>query len=169
MRRLGSSARAAWETFRNRYVSFAFRFALGATFIVSGAGKLPERAEFVSQCQEYNLLPDVLARLYGTGLPWVEVIVGSFLLLGLVSRFASVIGMLTALSCIIANSIILYRGMNMECGCFGEMGGVLLTRDALLIDIALLIMAFQILVHKGKFLSLDSIIFRRKSSEAASD
>jgi len=94
--------------------------------------------------------------------------VGSFLLLGLFSRFASGIGMLTALSCIIANSIILYRGVNMECGCFGEVA-VLQTRDALLIDIALLIMAFQILVHKGEFLSLDSIIFRRKSSEAASD
>jgi len=99
----------------------------------------------------------------------VEVVVGSFLLLGLLSRLAAGIGILTALSCIIANSIILYRCVNMECGCFGEMGGVLLTRDALLIDFALLIMALQILVHKGEFLSLDSIIFRRKSSEAASD
>jgi len=50
MKRLGSFARAVWETFRNRYVSFAFRFALGTTFIVSGAGKLPGRAEFVNQC-----------------------------------------------------------------------------------------------------------------------
>ena len=168
MKRLRDSARGVWGTFRNRYVTFALRLVVGVTLIVSGAGKLPERAEFINLCQEYDLLPDVLARLYGTGLPWVEVIVGSFLLLGLLSRFASGIGMLTALSCIIANSIILYRGVNMECGCFGEMA-VLQTRDALLIDIALLIMAFQILVHKGEFLSLDSIIFRRKSSKGASD
>jgi len=168
MKRLRNSARGVWGTFRNRYVTFALRLVVGVTLIVSGAGKLPERAEFINLCQEYDLLPDVLARLYGTGLPWVEVIVGSFLLLGLLSRFASGIGMLTALSCIIANSIILYRGVNMECGCFGEMA-VLQTRDALLIDIALLIMAFQILVHKGEFLSLDSIIFRRKSSKGASD
>jgi len=168
MKKLGSSARAVWEIFRNRYVTFALRLVVGVTLIVSGAGKLPERAEFVSQCQELDLLPDVLARLYGTGLPWVEVIVGSFLLLGLFSRFAAGIAILTALSCIIANSIILYRGVNMECGCFGEMA-ILLTRDALLIDFALLIMALQILVHKGEFLSLDSIVFRRKSSEGASD
>ena len=168
MKKLRDSARAAWETFRNRYVSLVFRFALGTTLIVAGAGKLPERAEFVSQCQQYELLPDVLARLYGTGLPWVEVAIGCLLLLGLLSRFASGIGILTALSCIIANSIILYRGVNMECGCFGE-AAVLLTRDALVIDFVLLIMAFQILVHKREFLSLDSIIFRRKSSEGASD
>jgi len=98
----------------------------------------------------------------------VEVVVGSFLLIGLFSRFAAVIGILTVLSCIAANSILLYRGLTMECRCFGELA-VIQTRDALLIDFALLIMAFQILVHKGKFLSLDSIIFRRKSSEAASD
>ena len=168
MKRLRDSAREVWGTFRNRYVTFALRLVVGVTLIVSGAGKLPERAEFVSQCQELDLLPDVLARLYGTGLPWVEVSIGALLLLGLLSRFAAGIGILTVLSCIIANSIILYRGVNMECGCFGEMA-ILLTRDALLIDIALLIMAFQILVHKGEFLSLDSIIFRRKSSEAASD
>ena len=168
MNRLRASARAVWEIFRNRYFGFACRFALGTTLIVSGAGKLPERAEFVSQCQQYELLPDVLARLYGTGLPWVEVIVGSFLLLGLLSRFAAGIGILTAVSCIVANSILLYRGLNLECGCFGELA-VLQTRDALLIDLGLLIMAFQVLVHKGEFLSLDSIIFRRKSSEAASD
>ncbi|TET16360.1 MAG: DoxX family membrane protein [Dehalococcoidia bacterium] len=168
MKKLGTSARAVWGVLRNRYVSFAFRFALGTTFIVSGAGKLPERAEFVRQCQQYDLLPDVLARLYGTGLPWVEIVVGSFLLLGLFSRFAAGIGMLTALSCIIANSILLYRGLNLECRCFGELA-VIQTRDALLIDFALLIMAFQVLVHRGEFLSLDSIIFRRKSSEAASD
>ena len=168
MKKPGSFARAVWEIFRNRYVGFACRFALGTTLIVSGAGKLPERAEFVNRCQELNLLPDVLARLYGSGLPWVEVVVGSFLLLGLLSRFASVIAILTAVSCIIANSIILYRGVNMECGCFGELA-VLQTRDALLIDLGLLIMAFQVLVHKGEFLSLDSIIFRRKSSEGASD
>jgi uncharacterized membrane protein YphA (DoxX/SURF4 family) len=168
MNRLRASARAVWEIFRNRHLSFALRLVVGVTFIVSGAGKLPERAEFVSQCQQYELLPDVLARLYGTGLPWVEVIVGSFLLLGLLSRFAAGIGILTAVSCIVANSILLYRGLNMECGCFGELA-VLQTRDALLIDLGLLIMAFQVLVHKGEFLSLDSIIFRRKSSEDASD
>ena len=169
MKRLMDSARTVWEKFRNRYVGFTFRLALGTTLIVAGAGKLTERAEFVTLCEELDLLPDILARFYGTALPWVEIVVGSLLLLGLLSRFASGIGILTALSCIIANSIILYRGMNMECGCFGEMGGVIQTRDALLIDFALLIMAFQILLHKGEFLSLDSLIFRRKSSEAAPD
>lgn len=168
MRKLRSFAVAAWGILRNRHLSFALRLVVGVTFIVSGVAKLPEKAAFVDEVAEYALLPDALAQVYGTALPWVEITVGSLLLLGLFSRFASGIGMLAALSCIIANSIVLYRGLNMECGCFGEMA-ILQTRDALLIDFALLIMAFQILVHKGEFLSLDGIVFRRKSSEAASD
>lgn len=168
MRKLRIFAVAAWGILRNRYVGFALRLVVGVTFIVSAVAKLPEKAAFVDEVAEYALLPDALAQVYGTALPWVEITVGSLLLLGLFSRFASGIGMLAALSCIIANSIVLYRGLNMECGCFGEMA-ILQTRDALLIDFALLIMAFQILVHKGEFLSLDGIVFRRKSSEAAPD
>ncbi len=168
MRKLRSFAVAAWGILRNRYLSFALRLVVGVTFIVSAVAKLPEKAAFVDEVAEYALLPDALAQVYGTALPWVEITVGSLLLLGLFSRLASGVGMLAALSCIIANSIVLYRGLNMECGCFGEMA-ILQTRDALLIDFGLLIMAFQILVHKGEFLSLDSMIFRRKSSEAASD
>ncbi len=162
MRRIRRVLGALCVVFRNRYLSFFFRLALGVVFIVSGAGKFPEGAAFVNQVEGFDLLPNVLARFYGTALPWVEVVVGAFLILGLLSRFAAGIGGLAALSFIIANSIILYRGLNLECGCFGDIF-VFHTRDALIIDFALLIMAIQILVHKGEFLSLDSRIFRRKT------
>lgn len=163
MRRLRSAGETAWVIFSNRYLSFVFRIAMGATFIVSGAGKLPERAEFVKQCAEYNLLPDVLVSIYGNALPWVEVVVGVLLVVGLVSRVAAGVGVLTAVSCIIANSVILYRGLNMECGCFGEVA-VLQTRDALIIDFALLIMGLQVLLRRGDLFSLDSLIRRRQVS-----
>jgi len=106
----------------------------------------------------------VLARFYGATLPWLEVIIGALLILGLFSRFASAIGSLVAFSFIVANSVVLYRGLNLECGCFGDLA-VLRSRDALIIDIVVLIMALQILLRKGEFLSLDSKIFRRKTSD----
>jgi uncharacterized membrane protein YphA (DoxX/SURF4 family) len=83
------------------------------------------------------------------------------LIIGLLSRFAAVIAMLSSLSFIIANSVVLYRGLNLECGCFGQ-AAVLQTRDALIIDCVMLIVAFLILIHKGEFLSLDSLLFRKK-------
>jgi len=158
-------AQTSWGAFRNRYLSFVFRIGLGVIFIISGAGKLPELAAFVDQVEEANLLPHALARAYGTALPYVEIAIGALLILGLLSRFAAGIGGLAALSFIIGNSTRLYRGLYGECGCFGSIASLQFsTREALIIDCVLLIMAIQILVHKGEFLSLDSIIFHRKIS-----
>jgi len=149
--------------FRNRYLSFVFRIALGAVFIISGAGKLPELAAFVDQVEEANILPHALARVYGTALPYVEIVIGALLILGLLSRFAAGIGGLASLSFIVGNSTMLYRGLYGECGCFGSIASLQFsTREALIIDFVLLVLALQILIHKGEFLSLDSVIFRRK-------
>jgi len=163
MRGLSSFFSAAWGAFRNRYLSLLFRIGLGVVFIVSGAGKLPELAAFVNQVEEADILPHALARVYGTALPWVEIVIGALLILGLFSRFAAGIGGLAALSFIIGNSTRLYQGLYGECGCFGTIASLnFSTRDALIIDFVLMIMAIQILVHKGEFLSLDSWIFRRR-------
>lgn len=154
---------ATWGVFRNRYLSLVFRIALGVVFIISGAGKLPELAAFVDQVEEANVLPHVLARAYGTALPYVEIAIGALLIMGLLSRFAAGIGGLAALSFIIGNSFRLHRGLYGECGCFGNIASLQFsTWEALIIDCVLLVMAIQILVHKEEFLSLDSIIFRRK-------
>ncbi len=164
MKKIRSFFTKACAVVRNRYLSFVFRLAFGVTFIVSGAWKLPEGGSFVTKVEGFDLLPDALAQFYGTALPWVEIVIGALLVLGLFSRLASAIGGLVSLSFIVANSLVLYRGLNLECGCFGDLA-VLQTRDALLIDFAMLIMALQILFHKGELLSLDSRIFRKKTSD----
>ena len=160
-------AELSCEIFRNRYPSFVFRIGLGVVFIVSGSGKLPEGAAFVDQVEEANILPHALARAYGTAFPYVEIVIGALLILGLLSRFVAGIGGLAALSFIIGNSTRLYRGLYGECGCFGSIASLqFTTREALIIDCVLLIMAIQILIHRGEFLSLDSAIFRRKKRGA---
>jgi uncharacterized membrane protein YphA (DoxX/SURF4 family) len=166
VRRIKGWAQTSCGVFRNRHLAFVFRVALGLVFIVSGAGKLAEGAAFVDQLEEANILPHALARVYGTALPYVEIVIGALLILGLFSRFAAGIGGLATLSFIIGNSTRLYRGLYGECGCFGNIAFLQFsTRDALIVDFALLIVAIQILIHKGEFLSLDSKVFRRKTPD----
>jgi uncharacterized membrane protein YphA (DoxX/SURF4 family) len=157
-----------WEACQHRYVILVCRLGVGITFIISGMSKLPEGTAFVKEVEKYRLLPDALANAYGSALPWVEIILGSLLILGLVSRVTAGIGFLTALSLVIANSVVLYRGLNLECGCFGGLAE-LQTRDAIIIDSILLIVTFLILMYKGKFISLDSFIFPNRKSEPAPD
>jgi len=165
MKKLRSFSFKACAVVRNRYLSFIFRLGLGVIFIISGAGKLPELAAFSDLVEEANVLPHALARAYGTALPYVEIVIGALLILGLLSRFAAGIGGLAALSFIIGNSTRLHRGLYGECGCFGSIASLQFsTLEALIIDCVLLVMAIQILIHKGEFLSLDSLVFRRKAS-----
>ena len=167
MKKLRRFVEISCEIFRNRYLSFVFRIILGVIFIISGAAKLPELAAFVDQVEEANILPHALARAYGTALPYVEIVIGALLILGLLSRLAAGIGGLAGLSFIIGNSTRLHRGLYGECGCFGSIASLQFsTQEALIIDCVLLIMAIQILVHKGEFLSLDSVIFRRKPPDS---
>lgn len=156
--------RASCVTLRSPYISFAFRLALGGTLIFSGAGKVQEGSAFVAEVEKYALLPDAVAQVYATLLPGVEIAIGVLLILGLVTRFAAGAGLLATLSLIIANAVILYRGLNMECACFGSLA-TFHTRDAIIVDCIMLLMAVQILLHRGDFLSLDSVVLRRRRAE----
>jgi len=164
MTQLKEVTRASWVTLRSPYISFAFRLALGGTLIFSGVGKVQEGSAFVAEVDKYALLPDAVAHVYATLLPGVEIAIGVLLILGLVRRLAAGVGFLATLSLIIANGVILYRGLNMECACFGSLA-TLHTRDAIIVDCIMLLMAVQILLHRGDFLSLDSIVFRRRKAE----
>ena len=158
-------ARAAWKLFRHRYVSFVFRLAGGILLVVSGStkvaigGAFAEEVAKVEEATGVQFLPGALTDFYAMALPWVEIVVGALLILGVFSRVAAGVGALTVLSFIIANGVILYRGLNLECPCFGE-AAELHTREAIIIDSFLFAMALQILVHKGDFLSLGSKVGR---------
>ena len=127
---------------------------------------MSEAAVFIDQVEGANVLPHALARAYGTALPYVEIVMGALLIVGLLSRFAAAVGGLMALSFIIGNSTRLYWGLYEECGCFGSIAFLQLgTLDALIVDVVLLLMTIQIIMHKGEFLSLDSLIFRRNLAQ----
>lgn len=75
------------------------RLALGLYFLLAGVAKIRSGVEnFVdgsfSRLQP-SWLPEILARPYGYALPFLEVIVGGMLILGLIGRLAAgVIGMM---------------------------------------------------------------------------
>ncbi len=152
------------EIIRHRYLGFAFRIIAGGTLVFSGITKVLADSPFVDEVAEYDLLPEGLVDVFAATLPWVEIVVGVYLLLGLALRIAAVVGALSALSFVIANSIILHRGLNLDCPCFGDNAAVP-TEVALGMDCVLFIMALQILIRKGDFLSLGSFISGGGSSE----
>jgi uncharacterized membrane protein YphA (DoxX/SURF4 family) len=151
----------AWSLLGNPYLLLALRLIVGLTLIFSAAGKLPHQAEFVRAVQAHGLLPSVLADLYGSALPWLELLMGTFLVLGLFTRFAAGVTLLMVVSFLVANGTAVFsreRVSDTACGCFRWI--TVKTGDALIIDIVLILFLVILLARPQRLLSLDRVLRR---------
>jgi len=147
----------------NRYLFLFCRLVIGALFLFSGITKLTEPAEeFALQIEQYQLLPNVLVTPFAMTLPWVELVFGGLVILGIWVKFDSIILGLTMLSFIIAISQAMIRGIGLDdCGCFGEVIEVGETPGQVLIrDIAFMMPIIYLFFSKTRFFSLDRYLLK---------
>ncbi|MEI7432158.1 MAG: MauE/DoxX family redox-associated membrane protein [Betaproteobacteria bacterium] len=114
------------------------RMLVGGAFVVAGALKVADPAKFALDVSHYRLVPYELINLVAILLPWIEITSGLFVLAGIWLRAAAlVITSLTVMFLVLIVSA-LARGLNIECGCFGTVGGKHIGLVNLVIDSALL-------------------------------
>ncbi len=115
--------------FTSEKVLLASRLILGSIFIAASIGKLQHSGEFTTLVASYNILPYSLAVIYGYIVPWLELLIGSLLILGLLTRFVSAVSIPLIISFIIASSHKLLAGAGGGCGCFGDVMPLTLTQS----------------------------------------
>ena len=96
----------------------AARLILGVVFIYASVDKILHPAAFAKAIYNYQILPGALINLTGLVLPWLELVLGLFLIIGLFregSVCMATVLMLVFLGAMIFN---LARGLNIHCGCF---------------------------------------------------
>jgi uncharacterized membrane protein YphA (DoxX/SURF4 family) len=98
------------------------RLVVGGVWIAAGLIKLPDPAESVRAVRAYRLLPEATVHAVGYGLPFLEIIVGLLLVLGLGTRIAAGLSSLVFVLFIIGISSAWARGLQIDCGCFGGGG-----------------------------------------------
>ena len=94
-------------------------FVLAAVFVVAGISKIADPPGFAEEVYNYRLLPGAAVNALALVLPWLEVLAGLALFLGLWRRTAAGIFGLLLLVFIGALAINLARGRPVDCGCFG--------------------------------------------------
>jgi uncharacterized membrane protein YphA (DoxX/SURF4 family) len=112
-----------WKTTKNilthPYLMIPVRLYLGYTFLISGWEKINHMEGFVTIVKGYNVLPPWIAEIFGRSLPFVEIIVAVYFVVGLLTRWTSVVTALMMFSFMIATVINLVRGTSpLNCGCF---------------------------------------------------
>ena len=143
----------------------ALRLLLGGTLVFSATVKLPMHSEFVNLVNAYHLLPAWMATIYATALPWVELLVGAYLVLGIRVRPIAVIAGLISISFIVANVSAIMRGDETCLHCFGQVIDLPVV-TALIIDIAMVAIASYLVIvgSRAKTLSFDGWFGNRQRS-----
>jgi putative oxidoreductase len=96
------------------------RIALGALFIFAGAAKAYDPDAFAIEIQRYNLIPWVTAALVAVYLPWLEIMVGALLILKYLEHGALLLIAFLLIVFTFALASATFRGLNIDCGCFGK-------------------------------------------------
>ncbi len=131
----------------NNNANLVLRIFLGGTFVLSSESKLPHHTEFVEVVKDYDLLPEMLSSAYGNALPWVELLIGVYLLLAILVRPSAFIALLMGISFMVANITAVARGDEYCGSCFGELVtipvGQAVAFDVFILIAALCLVLFQ--------------------------
>ena len=102
----------------NRYVILLSRFILGIIFIYASIDKIIDPISFSSTIDNYHISPYSLNNIAALVIPWMELIIGVFLIFGIFISGSSFIAILLLLFFIFILTQALLRGINVDCGCF---------------------------------------------------
>jgi len=102
----------------DKRVVLLFRLVLGVTFIYASLDKIAHPEQFARIIYNYKILPHFLINIFAVTLPWVEFLAGLFLILGIFTQSASLLICFLLMVFVFAISINLFRGIDLNCGCF---------------------------------------------------
>jgi uncharacterized membrane protein len=104
---------------RNQTVHGVFRVVLGGLFVYAGVVKVLEPLDFAQNIRNYALVGQSLSFIAAIVLPWLEILAGACLVVGVWKRGAAlaISGLLVFF--IALTVVTMIRGLDVDCGCFG--------------------------------------------------
>jgi putative oxidoreductase len=145
------------------YTAFVCRVVLGVVFIYASVDKILHPAVFARAVQNYRIVPLEAVNAFAIVLPWIELVAGLLLVLGLFSGGSVLVITFLILVFLVALSSVLIRGIDTACGCFSSSGGGRVTIGYVIRDLALLLLALHLFLYDHGILSLDCLIRRQRS------
>ena len=127
----------------SKRVAKLFRWILGIIFIYSSLDKLQHPVDFAQAVVNYQILPVIFVNLVAIILPWLELVCGILLVIGIYKRGSLLIINVLLTVFFAAIAVTLFRGLEIGCGCFsvsnGEdtIGVSYLLRDSVLIGMGI--------------------------------
>ncbi|HEY8285171.1 MAG TPA: MauE/DoxX family redox-associated membrane protein [Chloroflexota bacterium] len=159
---------------RSRYLALAFRLFLAVVFLIAGGSKLAHANLFVDTVKGYKMLPGSLVRPFGLALPWIEVLVGLYLLVGLFTRLAALAAGVFLVIFLFALGVQIAHGHTGDCGCVVGIDNPVITAFIggnnigpwdLIRDSILVLMAAFVALAPRPLLAVDGWLQARREAE----
>ena len=106
------------------WISTLVRLAMAGILVFAAIPKLQDIPQSIIAVRAYRLLPEAVVPFVGTMLPFLEVTLALFLILGLFTRIAAIVWLVMMAGFMIGVGWVWYKGYPIDCGCFGGGGAV---------------------------------------------
>ena len=140
--------------FSNKYLILIIRTVIAVIFIVAGAEKIANPENFALSISNYRLFPVYSINIFAVVLPWIEIISGILLLFGIAVKENSTIILTLLLIFTSAIVISLFRGLSIDCGCFGK--GTQIGMLKLGENLLMILGTFLLTIYDSYFFSLQN-------------
>ena len=142
------------QILNNKYLLLIIRLVLGFVFIYAAVTKISDPNGFSQAIYNYKLLPHFLVNILAIILPWVELSAGLLLIFGVSVKENSAIISGLLIIFILAVLISFFRGLDIECGCFGTVDGSKVGLQKILENVGLLILGIILIKFDSNLLSI---------------
>lgn len=140
------------QWWRSEWLTVRVQIALGVIFIAAALPKIVDPPSFAHMIYNYKLVPKPILGAVALTMPWVELLCGVALVLGIWRKTAAKLVGAMLIMFIVAISINLARGNAVNCGCF-DVTSASKSKEELLAemkwviirDIGMLVMVAQLL------------------------
>lgn len=162
----------AWFSTAQPWGSLVLRLALGIIWIAAAWPKVTDIEGNIRSVRVYELpVPDVVNQIIGVGQPYLELLLGLLLIVGVATRWVAALSGLVFLIFIAGIASAWVRGLRIDCGCFSKGGQLASGQDPvylqeILRDTGFLLIAVLLVIWPLSKFSVDAWL-RRFSVTAA--
>jgi uncharacterized membrane protein YphA (DoxX/SURF4 family) len=151
------------------WLGLVIRLVEAGIWLVAGIAKVLDIEHFRTQVGAYDVLPHALVAPFAYALPFVEIGLGLYLAVGLLIRPAAIFACVLMILFIVAEAQAWYRGLVLDCGCFGTIALQRVGLGTIVRDVGLGLPSLAMAIWPARKLSLDSYWLGRPDRFAIGD